>query len=51
MEHKVIEGTWEEVAGRAQELTGRRVRVTVLDDLSTPVYGLGLEAKAIPDHL
>lgn len=31
MEQKVIEGTWEEVASRSQELAGHRVRVTVLD--------------------
>jgi hypothetical protein len=28
---KQIEGTWEEIAARAPELTGHRVRVTVLD--------------------
>jgi hypothetical protein len=33
MESKVIEGTWEEVARRGDELAGRRVRVTVLDEL------------------
>lgn len=36
MEQKTIEGTWEEVARRGQELAGHRVRVTVLDDLAIP---------------
>jgi hypothetical protein len=32
MESKVIEGTWEEVVRRSDELAGRHVRVTVLDE-------------------
>jgi hypothetical protein len=36
MEHKVIEGTWEEVTRRGQELAGHLVRVIVLDDLTVP---------------
>jgi hypothetical protein len=52
MEPKVIEGTWEEVAQRGQELAGHRVRVTVLDDISAPAAHEGdIGAKAIPDHL
>ena len=52
MEPKTIEGTWEEVTRRAQELAGHRVRVTVLDELTAPaVYTNGTEAKAIPDSL
>lgn len=44
MASKVIEGTWEEVARRAaKELAGHRVRITVLDDPSTP--------DGIPDYL
>lgn len=35
MEHQILEGTWEEVARHADELTGKRVRVTVLDDETT----------------
>lgn len=31
MEPTTIEGTWEEVSRRAEELAGRRVRVIVLD--------------------
>ena len=50
MERKVIEGTWEEVAQRGQELAGHRVRVTVLDDLSVPAARDGA-TKAIPDNL
>lgn len=52
MEPKTIEGTWEEVTRRAQELAGHRVRVTVLDELATPaVHADGIEARAIPDSL
>ena len=36
MEQKTIEGTWEEIARRSQELAGHRVRVTVLDDAAIP---------------
>lgn len=36
MPHKVLEGTWEEIARRAGELAGHRVRVTVLDEPSPP---------------
>ena len=36
MEQKIIEGTWEEVSRRGQELAGHRVRVTVLDDVTLP---------------
>ncbi len=36
MEQKTIEGTWEEIARRAPELAGHRVRVTVLDDMTLP---------------
>lgn len=34
MEQKTIEGTWEEVTRRSQELAGHRVRVTVLDEVT-----------------
>jgi hypothetical protein len=44
MEQKVIEGTWEEVARRAPELAGHRVRVTVLDDLAVPKAPNGAHA-------
>lgn len=36
MEQKVIEGTWEEVTRRGQELAGHRVRLTVLDEVALP---------------
>jgi hypothetical protein len=29
---QVLEGTWEEIAERAEELAGRRIRVTVLSN-------------------
>lgn len=47
MEHKTIEGTWEEVAERGPELAGHRVRVTVLDSLAAPAVNGG----GIPDEL
>lgn len=34
MELKTVEGTWEQVARRAREFAGRRVRITVLDELA-----------------
>lgn len=45
MEQKTIEGTWEEVARRGEELAGHRVRITVLDALTTP------DGVGIPDYL
>jgi hypothetical protein len=47
MEQKTIEGTWEEIARRTQELAGRRVRVTILDDPAVPAARGG----GIPDDL
>jgi hypothetical protein len=47
MEQKIIEGTWEEVARMAQELAGRRVRVTVLDEPTAPIS----QGAGIPDDL
>ena len=32
MTEQVLEGTWEEIIGHAPELSGRRVRVTILLD-------------------
>lgn len=46
MEQKTFEGTWEEVARRADELAGHRVRIIVLDPLTTTT-----EAVGIPDYL
>jgi len=39
MEGKTIEWTWEEVARRAGEFAGHRIRVTVLDELEAPEGG------------
>ncbi len=47
MEQKVIEGTWEEVARRSQELAGHRVRVTVLDDSTLPKATNGNHADEV----
>lgn len=46
MEQRTIEGTWEEVSRRSQELAGHRVRITVLDEPSVPD-----QSPTIPDHL
>lgn len=46
MEHKVIEGTWDEVTRRAGEFTGHRVRITVLDELETPTKSVSQEELA-----
>jgi hypothetical protein len=47
MEQKVIEGTWEEVTRRSQELAGHRVRLTVLDELTPPTTaGVSQERQA-----
>jgi hypothetical protein len=54
---RVIEGTWEEVALRAGELSGRRVRVTVLDErelestLDRALAPLVAEAEALTGQL
>ena len=32
MTHQILEGTWEEISCHASELSGRRVRLTVLSD-------------------
>lgn len=36
MKQQIFEGTWEEMAIHAEELSGRRVRITVLNDQETP---------------
>ncbi len=41
----VIEGTWEEVTRRAKELSGHRVRVTVLDGLAGSKAANGTSAE------
>ncbi|WP_165067629.1 hypothetical protein [Paludisphaera rhizosphaerae] len=52
MEQITIEGTWEEVARRSQELAGRRVRVTVLDDAAIPQPTSGSHAdEDVPSPL
>jgi len=45
MEGKTIEGTWEEIARRAGEFAGHRVRVTVLDELEAPEADGGSHAE------
>ncbi len=37
MAKQILEGTWEEMLQRSSELSGRRVRVTVLDEPGIPV--------------
>ncbi len=36
MAEQILEGTREEIATHAEELIGKRLRVTVLDDVSPP---------------
>lgn len=36
MKKQVFEGTWEEIYSYAEELSGRRVRITILDDEESP---------------
>jgi hypothetical protein len=45
VEFITIEGTWEEVVRRAEELAGRRVRVTVLD-AAPPESPRGVQAES-----
>ncbi len=33
---RIIEGTWDEVLTHAHELTGHRLRVTVMDEMANP---------------
>jgi hypothetical protein len=48
MRQRIIEGTWEEVSRRGDELAGRRVRLTVLDELKTHA---GTAAQPVPSDL
>ncbi len=43
MTQPIYEGTWEEIASHSSELTGRRVRLTVLDQISE-------DKKTSPDY-
>lgn len=36
MTTQVLEGTWEEITRHAKDLTGRKVRVTILEDKTSP---------------
>ena len=36
MSEQVLEGTWEEVAEHANELAGRRVRLTIIEESNQP---------------
>ena len=53
MVRQSFEGTWEEITRHAAELTGRRVRLTVLEDSpngSTPAPEMSL-AEALKDYV
>lgn len=43
MSEQVLEGTWEEIAQRADELTGKRVRLMVLDEIQNGTQSPGEE--------
>lgn len=42
MATQVFEGTWEEITKHAQDLVGRRVRVTILDEEPTAKLNEGM---------
>jgi hypothetical protein len=37
MSQQALEGTWEEIASHADELEGKRVRLTVLEEVVSPL--------------
>lgn len=41
MLEEVLEGTWEEIAQHAEELTGKRVRLTVLEESCEELRAVG----------
>jgi hypothetical protein len=52
MAERVLEGTWEEVAQHADELSGKRVRLTVLEDGSARRAGQSaLEERPLSEML
>lgn len=48
MAQVVFEGTWEEVSRKAEGLSGRRVRLTVLPDEAAPALDAPLYKGATP---
>jgi hypothetical protein len=53
----VLEGTWEEIVGRADELAGKRVRLTVIEEIprtepaGESIYELAARLMAdVPDE-
>ncbi len=50
MSEHVLEGTWEEIASHADEFTGKRLRVTVIEEAPQPNYAM-LEAMRIAAEL
>jgi hypothetical protein len=52
MSQQVLEGTWEEVLQHADELSGRRVRLTVLDEPARqPGTGPSIEERPLSELL
>jgi hypothetical protein len=50
MPQVVLEGTWEEVAQHAPELSGKRVRLLVLDEAATGAAHSPLFLTATPEE-
>lgn len=51
MEYHSIEGTWEEILAHTSELSGHRVRVTVLDDRSGEIPTTAETPKSLAEAL
>jgi hypothetical protein len=52
MAERVLEGTWEEIAQHADELSGKRVRLTVLEEYSPRQAGQSaLEERPLSELL
>jgi hypothetical protein len=52
MAEQVLEGTWEEITQHADELSGKRVRLTVLEDSSSRQAGQSaLEERPLAEML
>jgi len=53
MAQLVLEGTWEEIAGQAEQLSGKRVRLTVLPEGEAEVAApkLPLYLTATPEEI
>jgi hypothetical protein len=52
MSQQVLEGTWEEIMQHAEELSGKHVRLTIVDEFSRqPGDGLPIEERPLSELL